>query len=61
MIRIIPKCSGNARFELQICDISHGQEDFVDLYGTLIEVQYNPQIVHGVFADDEVIHRFTDA
>jgi hypothetical protein len=35
MVRIIPKCSGNARFELQVRDISHGQEDFVDLYGTM--------------------------
>ena len=42
MVQIVPKCSGNAQFELQICNISHGQENFVYLYGTLIEVQYNP-------------------
>ena len=42
MVRVDSKCSGDALFELQIGDISHGQEDFVYLYGTLFEVQYDP-------------------
>ena len=29
---ILPQCSGNARFELQIGNIPHGQEDYVYLY-----------------------------
>ena len=61
MVRVDSKCSGDALFELQIGNISHGQEDFVYLYGTFLEVQYNPQLMHGAFVDDEVIHRCSEA
>jgi hypothetical protein len=30
---ILPECSGNTRFELQIGNVPHGQEDLVYLYG----------------------------
>jgi hypothetical protein len=39
---IFSECPGNPRFELQISDIPHGQEDFVYFYCPLLEVQFNP-------------------
>jgi hypothetical protein len=40
---IILEHSGNTRFELQIGDVPHGQEDLVYLYGLLFEVQNYPR------------------
>ncbi len=39
---IMPKCPGNARFELQIGSVTHWQEDFVYLNCLLMEDQYYP-------------------
>ncbi len=41
-IHIGTKCSGDAWFVLQTSNISHGQEDFVYLLGTLFDAQYDP-------------------
>jgi hypothetical protein len=42
MARIKLKCSGNARFELQIVDVSHGQEDVINGDGPFFEVNTAP-------------------
>ncbi len=38
--RIELKCPGNARFELQIVDVPHGQEDVINGDGPFFEVQH---------------------
>jgi hypothetical protein len=34
------KCPGNARLELQIDDVPHGQEDFINGDGPFFDVQH---------------------
>ncbi len=46
------KCPGNARFELQIVDVSCGQEDFIDGCGPFFEVQHGAYIMQGLLAND---------
>jgi hypothetical protein len=46
------KRTGNARFELQVVDIPHGQEDIINGDGPLFEVQHSPYIMQGLFAND---------
>ena len=53
---IVPQCSGYARFELQVDNIPHREEDTVYCNGLLFEVQYCPDIVQGLLADYEVVH-----
>jgi hypothetical protein len=40
----VPQCSGYARFELQVDNIPHWEEDTVYGNGLLFEVQYRPDI-----------------
>ena len=46
------KHPGNARFELQIVHVPHGQEDFINGDGPLFEVQHGAYIMQGLFAND---------
>ncbi len=50
--RIKLKCSGNARFELQIVDVPHGQEDVINGDGPFFEVQHCAYIMQGLLAND---------
>jgi hypothetical protein len=50
--RIKLKCPGNTRFELQIIDGPHGQEDVINCDGPFFEVQHCAHIMQGLFADD---------
>jgi hypothetical protein len=43
--RIKLKRPGNARFELQIVDVPHGQEDFINGDGPFFEVQHGAYIM----------------
>ncbi len=45
---ITHKCPGNARFELQIGNVPHGQE--------FLSICINPSVVKGLLANYEVIH-----
>jgi hypothetical protein len=44
---IMPKCPGNAGFELQISNVPHGLKDLVYLYCLFLEVQYYPEVMQG--------------
>ncbi len=55
--RIKLKCPGNARFELQIVDVPHGQEDVINGDGLFFEVQHFTYIMQGLFANDKVVQR----
>ncbi len=46
------KCPGNARFELQVVDIPHGQEDIINGDGPFFEVQHRAYIMQGLIAND---------
>ncbi len=46
------KCPGNARFELQVVDIPHGQEDIINGDGPFFEVQHGANIMQGSLAND---------
>ncbi len=46
------KCPGNARFELQIVDVPHGQEDVINGDGPFFEVQHCTYIMQGLLAND---------
>ena len=48
---------GYARFELQVDNIPHWEEDTIYGNGLLFEVQYCPDLVQCLLADDEVIQR----
>ena len=37
---VLFECPEDARFKLQIVDVPHGQEDFIDDDGVLFEVRY---------------------
>jgi hypothetical protein len=39
------KCPGNARFELQVVDIPHGQEDIINGDGLFFKVQHCTNIM----------------
>jgi hypothetical protein len=47
----VPQCSGYARFDLQVEDIPHREEDTIYGNGLLFEVQYCPDIVQGLLAN----------
>ncbi len=49
--RIKLKRPGNARFELQIVDVPHEQEDVIDGDGPFFEVQHCAFIMQGLFAN----------
>ncbi len=51
-VRIELKCHGNARFELQIVDVPHGQEDVINGDGLFFEVQHCTYVMQGLFAND---------
>ncbi len=55
--RIKLKRPGNARFELQIVDVFHGQEDFINGDGLFFEVQHSAYIMLGLLANDLVVQR----
>jgi hypothetical protein len=57
IVRIKLECPGNARFELQIVDVPHGQEDAINGDGLFFEVQYPTYIMQGLLAYDKVIQR----
>ncbi len=57
LARVVPQCSGYARFELQVRNIPHWEEDIIYGNGLLFEVQYCPDLVQCLLADDEVIQR----
>jgi hypothetical protein len=57
LVCIVPQCSGYARFELQVDNIPHREEDTIYCNGILFEVQYCPDIVQGLLANYEVVHR----
>jgi hypothetical protein len=44
------KRPGNARFELQVVDIPHGQENFNNGDGPFFEVQHSAYIMEGLLA-----------
>ncbi len=46
------KCPGNTRFELQVVDIPHGQEDIINGDGPFFEVQHGANIMQGLLAND---------
>ncbi len=46
------KRPGNARLELQIVDIPHGQENFINGDGSFIEVQHGAYIMQSLLAND---------
>jgi len=54
---IMPQRSGYARFELQVDNIPHREEDTIYENGLLFEVQYHPDIVQGLLANYQVIQR----
>jgi len=54
---VVPQCSGYARFELQVRNIPHWEEDIIYGNGLIFEVQYCPDLVQCLLADDEVIQR----
>jgi hypothetical protein len=45
------KRPGNARFELQVVDLPHGQKDFINGDGPLFEVQHGAYIMQGLLAN----------
>ncbi len=45
IIGIKLKCSQNARFELQVVDVPHGQEDIINGDGLFFEVQHRTYIM----------------
>ena len=47
LARVVSQCSGHARFELQVRNIPHREEDIIYGNGLLFEVQYRPDIVPG--------------
>ncbi len=49
------QCPGNARFELQIVDVPHGQEDVINGDSLFFEVQYRTYIMQGLLAYDKVV------
>jgi hypothetical protein len=46
------KRPGKARFELQIVDVPHGQEDLINGDGPFFEVQHGAYIMQGLLAND---------
>jgi hypothetical protein len=42
----------NARFELQVVDIPHGQEDIINGEGPFFEVYHGTYIMQGLLAND---------
>jgi hypothetical protein len=50
--RIVVKCPGNARFELQVVDVPHGQEDFINGDCLFFDVQHGAYIMQGLLAND---------
>ncbi len=46
------KCPGNARLELQVVDIPHGQEDFINGDGLFFEVQHGAYFMQGLLANE---------
>jgi hypothetical protein len=46
------KHPGNARFELQVVDIPHGQEDIINGDCPFFEVQHGAYIMQSLFAND---------
>ena len=57
LARVVSQCSGHARFELQVCNIPHREEDIIYGNGLLFEVQYSSDIVQCLLADYQVIQR----
>jgi hypothetical protein len=49
--RIKLKQPGNARFELQIVDVPHGQEDIINGDGLFFEVRHRAYIMQGLLAN----------
>jgi hypothetical protein len=47
----------NARCELQIVDVPHGQEDFINGDGLFFEVQHSTYIMYSLLANDKVVQR----
>jgi len=54
---VVPQCSGYDRFELQVRNIPHWEEDIIYGNGLLFEAQYCPDLVQCLLADDEVAQR----
>jgi hypothetical protein len=50
--RIKLKHPGNAKYELQIVDVPHGQEDIINGDGLFFEVQHGAYIMQGLLAND---------
>ncbi len=46
---------GDARFELQITDVPHGQEDFIYGYCLFFKIHYRSYVMQGLLAYDEVV------
>jgi hypothetical protein len=57
-VRIKLKCRGNARFELQIVDVPHGQENVINGDGPFFEVQHCTYTMQGLLANDWVVQWF---
>jgi len=57
LARVVPQCSGYARFEMQVRNIPYWEEDIIYGNGLLFEVQYCPDLVQCLLANDEVIQR----
>ena len=55
--RVVLEHLVNARFELQIIDVSHGQEDFIFGDHFFFKVQYRSYIMQSSFAYDKVVQR----
>jgi hypothetical protein len=55
---VLLKYSGNARFELQVADIPHGQEDFINGDGLFFEVQHGAYIMLGLLVNDYVVQQW---
>jgi hypothetical protein len=49
---VLIKCPGDARLELQVVDIPHGQVDFINGDGLFFEVQHGAYIMQGLLAND---------
>ncbi len=50
--RCSAECAGNGRLELQIVDVPHRQEDFMDGDSLLFEVQDPAYVMQGLLAYD---------
>ena len=55
LARVVSQGSGYARFELQVRNIPHREEDIIYSNGLLFEVQYRPNIVQCLLAEYQVI------